>query len=212
MSAFLGPIHYWLYRKIKLVNEREDLLYNKVYEMCGEMAEETRAVIWDTFGSPPPDVDLAELIDHSNIHGWLQKQITLAEIREAALVQAITERCGQAAMDLALETFAAQAELCGAAARKQEKYIVDSAAGIYAALNDNRLNGMPCDQPDTVLENTAERVVWESGPCLQTRNWVTGGVDSALMERLYQRWLNAFCFGNESQFFLSADIANSSRR
>ena len=30
MSAFIGPIHYWLYNKIRLVNDRQDFLAEKV--------------------------------------------------------------------------------------------------------------------------------------------------------------------------------------
>ena len=29
MSAFLGHIHFWLYKKIRLVIEREDLIYKE---------------------------------------------------------------------------------------------------------------------------------------------------------------------------------------
>ena len=29
MSAFIGPIHYWLYGKIRVVRQREDYLYKR---------------------------------------------------------------------------------------------------------------------------------------------------------------------------------------
>lgn len=200
MSAFLGPIHYWLYKKIEVVNEREKLLYAKAYEMCGEIAEELRAGIWETYGSPPPNGDLADLIDSANIHGWLQRQVTLAEVREAALVRDLTDHCGQDAFNLAGEVFETQAISCGVAARKQERYDAESAAGIYAALNDVRLNGMPCDQADTLLENTIEKTVWESGPRLQEGSWRKAGVDPAVMNPFYQKWLAAFISGMNPGF------------
>jgi len=200
MNAFLGPIHYWMYQKIKLVNDREQLLYAKAYEMCGEIAEELRTGIWETYGSPPPEADLADLIDRNNIHGWLQRQVTLAEVREAALVRDLADHCGQPALELAVEIFAAQAAACGAAERKQGKYDAGSAAGIYAALNDIRLNGMPCDQPDTLMEDTIEKAVWESGPRLQESSWEKAGVDPAVMHPLYQEWVAAFVSGMNPGF------------
>ncbi|MBP1763572.1 MAG: hypothetical protein H6Q65_630 [Firmicutes bacterium] len=200
MSAFLGPIHYWLYQKIKLVNDREQLLCDKAGNLFGETVEEIRGGVWDTYGSPPPDIDLAELIDCNNIHGWLQRQITLAEVREAALVRDLVDLYGPAATELAADLFTAQASVCGTIARKQDKYDGNSAAGIYAALNDVRLNGMPCDQADAVLENTVETVVWESGPRLQESSWKKANVDPAIMNPLYQNWLTAFVSGMNPEF------------
>ena len=73
MSVFLGRIHYWLFNKIKLVQERQQLLFSRAEAMCGSLAEELEAQVRQTYGEPLPDKDLAELIDHSNIHGWLQQ-------------------------------------------------------------------------------------------------------------------------------------------
>ena len=105
MSAFIGPIHYWLYEKIRLVLGREEVLFNKASEMCGSTAEELREQVWQTYGAPPADVDLGELIDHDNIHGWLQKQINLAETREAAFCKELMDTCGAAAEQLIEQAF-----------------------------------------------------------------------------------------------------------
>ena len=200
MSAFLGPIHYWLYQKIKLVNDREELLYNKAYETFGEIAEELRTGIWETYGSPPSGNVLTDLIDLNNIHGWLQRQVTLAEVREAALVRDLVDHCGEDAFNLTVKVFELQAAASGTDACKQGKYDAESAVGIYTALNDIRLNGMPCDQPDTVLENTIAKVVWKSGPRLQKSSWEKAGVDFAVMNILYQSWLEAFVSGMNPSF------------
>ena len=69
MSAFIGPIHYWLYNKIRLVNDRQEFLAEKVAAMCGETAEELREQVAQSYGQPLPDKDLSELIEHDNIHG-----------------------------------------------------------------------------------------------------------------------------------------------
>jgi len=110
------------------------------------------------------------------------------------------DHCGQDALNLAIEVFERQASHCGFAARKQEKHDAESAAGIYAALNDARLNGMPCDQSDMLLENTMEKTVWESGPRLQESSWKKAGVDPAVMNPLYQRWMGAFVSGMNPGF------------
>ena len=63
MSLYLGPIHYWLYHKIRILVEREQLLWEAAAQIDADMAEEGREMVWQTYGAPLPDEDLAELID-----------------------------------------------------------------------------------------------------------------------------------------------------
>ena len=68
MSAFLGPIHYWLYNKIKLQQDIVDKLY-----LLGESyAEALREYCEETFGTFE-NKPLEEMIDQGNIHGWLAR-------------------------------------------------------------------------------------------------------------------------------------------
>ncbi|WP_371376440.1 hypothetical protein [Sporomusa aerivorans] len=192
MSAFLAPIHYWLYNKIRHVIEREQMIFEAASELCGGTAEEARAQAWQSYGEPLPDADLKEHIDQSNIHGWLQRQINIAESREAAFVQALVDNCGDAAIDVAQKAFREHGAHAARHADSQGKYDTASALGLYKAINDYYLNGMPCDQADAVLESTADRMVWESEVCLQEPNWKRAGADGKMMKKLYNEWLTAF--------------------
>ncbi|MCX7780899.1 MAG: hypothetical protein N2491_08285 [Negativicutes bacterium] len=192
MSAFLGPIHYWMFSKIRRVIEREQLLYASAARTCGDLAEELRVQVWQTYGSPLPDKDLGEMIDQANIHGWLQKQVNIAETREAAFIRELIDACGDAGHDLAAAAFAEHGAACGCEARQQGKYDASRADSIYKALNDYFLNGMPCDQADMVTESSPQKVVWEAAVCLQEPNWKRAGVSAKLMKELYQAWLQGF--------------------
>jgi len=204
MSAFLGHIHYWLYNKIRRVVEREQMIYEKAEAMCGNTAEELRAQVWQTYGEPLPDVDLSELIDQSNIHGWLQRQINIAETREAAFIKELVDNmCGDAGRAVVEEAYAEHGAVCGKHAKELGKYNADTAEGIYRALQDYYLNGMPCDQVDTVAETSADKVVWEGAECLQAGNWKRAGVDAAMMKGFYQKWLNGFVQGMNPAFSYS---------
>ena len=192
MSAFLGHIHYWLYSKILRVAEREQLLYEKAEALCGSTAEELREQVWQIYGEPLPEVDLEQLIDHTNIHGWLQRQVTIVETREAAFIKELMDQCGQGAKDAVKEGFAEHGKRCGEHAKSAGKYDADQAGGVYRALNDYLLNGMPCDQGDMVVTNEPGHLVWEGEVCLQERNWVKAGVDKASMKEFYVLWTNGF--------------------
>ena len=187
MSAFIGPIHYWLYNKIRLVNDRQDFLAEKVAEMCGETAEELREQVAQSYGQPLPDQDLAELIEHDNIHGWLQRQINLAESREAAFIKELLDTCGGAADDLIEKAYAEHGQLTGAEAARSGRYALDSATGILKALNDTYLNGMPCDAGDCVM-------------AIHAPNWRRTGVDEAAMAKYYETWLRGFVQGANPAF------------
>ena len=80
MSAFLGPIHFWLYNKIG----KQEELTKAIASMAagnGWISDRT-AYIRDLPA-------LEDVIDESNIHGWLQDQIHDAETRYADLIQTV---------------------------------------------------------------------------------------------------------------------------
>ena len=192
MSEFLGHIHHWLYHKILRVVEREQLIYKKAEELCGSAAEELQSQVWQIYGAPQQDGKLEELIDHTNIHGWLQRQVTIAETREAAFIKELIEACGDTGRSLVEVAYAEHGNICGKHGKDQGKYHAETASGIYQALNDYILNGMPCDQGDIVTINEADKVVWEGAVCLQERNWTKAGADKALMKECYGKWFAGF--------------------
>lgn len=208
MSAFLGHIHYWLFKKIRLVIEREELIFQKAFKICGCTAEELRSQVWETYGQPLPPTDLAELIDHTNIHGWLQRQIQIAESREAAFAGALIENCGQMARELLEESFAAHGLTSGEQAKNQGKYSADSAEGIYQAMQDYFLSGMPCDQLTTVTVSTPVQLDWEANACLKQRTWELAGIEAKTMRDFYLKWMDGFVKGINPayQHDLIADI------
>ena len=79
MSLMLGPIHTWLFRKIKLQNELVDNIIAKSIEL--KYIEDDFKDMIDRRYGVLEDGDLADICDSSNIHGWLQSRITLVENR-----------------------------------------------------------------------------------------------------------------------------------
>ena len=179
--------------------------------MCGSTAEELREQVWQTYGQPLGDEDLSKLIDHENIHGWLQRQINITESREAAFIKELLAMCGETATNLLNQAFIEHGNITGDKAKLQEKYDVATAPGIYKALNDYYLNGMPCDQADMVVVSTQDNLVWETGACLQEVNWKRVGVDTKIMIKLYQNWLKGFVEG-VNPMYCFRQVDNSANR
>ena len=154
MSAFLGPIHFWLYNKIG----RQEALTKKVAGYA-----EKKGWVQDT-GKYTKDLPpLEEVIDVGNIHGWLQEQITDAETRYANLVKAAVaenpEHLGHL-LDIAYEFGQANAVVRDAAA-----------TDIYKAFEDFFVNGMPYDRVNVVISENDDEIAWEMTQDIHARYW-----------------------------------------
>lgn len=157
MSAFLGPIHYWLYNKIKIQNNIvEDIL---------DISENSklRDVLYEQHGDGELK-PLDEVIDVGNIHGWLQNQIIKVETKLAFAVTDILE-----ANDNYLE--------------KIKKVFYDNAVKYsplnenstieeaFKAINDTLLDGMPCDHVNAVVKQDEKEAVWKRYECVHSKFW-----------------------------------------
>ena len=168
MSAFLGPIHFWLYKKIlfqeNLIKKLVETAKNNGWDVNGDMYiryvnEDRRA--------------LEELIDQDNIHGWLQNRINDAEERYAFLLAEIL-RADETRLSLLKET----AFEFG----KEHKAGKVDATAAYQVFDDLLLNGMPCDRVNVVTSQTAYSLEWE-----QTQNIHKLYLDEACLdEKIYE--------------------------
>lgn len=195
MSAFLGHIHYWLYKKIQLLVERENLILEKTRRIVDDLADELHEVSVDTYGAPiDTATPLEDIIDHNNIHGWLSGQINVASVREAAFIKDMldTNSGDDAVLVVAaiLDAFAVQGKACGTVAKESLEDI--SAPSIYNALQNFYVNGMPCDGGDQIIEDNAHTFTWVGDHKLQSPYWRTAGVDPQFMQLAYQTWFEAF--------------------
>lgn len=195
MSAFLGHIHYWLYKKIQLLVERENLILEKTRRVVDDLADELHEISIDTYGAPiDAATPLEDIIDHNNIHGWLSGQINVASVREAAFIKDMldTNSGDDAVLVVAaiLDAFAVQGKACGTVAKESLEDV--NAPSIYNALQNFYVNGMPCDGGDQIVEDTADTFTWVGDHRLQAPYWRTAGIDPQFMQLAYQTWFEAF--------------------
>lgn len=173
MSAFLGPIHYWLYHKIQLQEE----LIGSVLGTAGQEGWDTLSVEKLNAACGAADLrPLEEVIDQGNIHGWLHQRIGVSEIRLAYLV---TKLLKADASRLAV--------LKQSAYRFGERHTLENVAdanAAFRALEDTLLNGMPCDHVNSILAQGAGRVAWRQTQCVHREYWDRVGGDIAVYNTL----------------------------
>ena len=155
MSAFLGPIHFWLYHKI---GKQEELT-----KAIASYAEQ-KGWIEDQAKYTKDLPALEDVIDESNIHGWLQGQIHDAETRYADLIDAVwnTKR---------------SEEIRSIAFAFGKKYALEastSPAGAYKVFEDFFVNGMPCDRVNAVVSESEDALSWTITRDIHAQYWKDG--------------------------------------
>jgi len=190
MSAFLGPIHHWLFNKIKLFEELEVSIINQVAEKYGEEAKEIGNAMEAEYGSFIPQQPLENLIDTNNIHGWLQNRIQIAETRQAATLKSFIDKYGNDVVSIVEPLFIEQGKQSGLGLKEEAGLL--TAPDLYKALNNYLLDGMPCDHVNNVMTSEADHLQWRTSRCLHQPYWLQSGMDSSIMYQLRGNWIKAF--------------------
>ena len=167
MSAFLAPIHTWLFNKIKLAQDLEKDIVNLHIDKFKESAIKIQKEANDIYGQYIEEKPLEDLIDVNNIHGWLQDRIKEVESRSAYISQAIK--------------FA-----------QNENNKSESPENAYISLNNYILSGMPCDRANSVTEKNEDYIIYEQNGCIHRKNYENGQGNLEYLYELRDLWVKTF--------------------
>lgn len=186
MSLFLGKIHHILYNKILWFESIEERIVenikNEEISIDGLLNH-----INEHFGTPVGNKPLEEVIDTTNIHGWLQQRIESAELRHAALITELLTWNPKYKNEL-LKIFTEQGQI----AAKEYAQEATTADAIYEALNEYILEGMPCDRVNEVIVSSDGEFVWVTTTCLHTKYWEEVNGDVKNFNSLREKWIDSF--------------------
>lgn len=176
MSKFLGPIHYWLHKKIQIHDSLEIKWEEQMKKLNGHTAEVEATLnhLNQKFGPPLLNESLEESIDSTNIHGWLAQRIGNSETRFAAKLTTLTNRLGPNPFDEALKIYSDFGRMCGLSSIESYDHTLPSA---FKLLNNYILEGMPCDHASAVTEQSENHFSWKSTRCLHQAYWTQIGGD-----------------------------------
>ena len=149
MRKNLGPIHFWLYRKIMIQQSFTNQLSCELLDL--EHKKQLNTMLDQTVGTIPQE-SLEEQIDTMNIHGWLQDKIRIVEVRLGYVVEEIKKTTGSLvqAQQIALEF---GRSLCESNCSTPEEG--------YKLIEDNLLSGMPCDRVNVILEHDENHLKYQ---------------------------------------------------
>lgn len=185
MSAYLGPIHHWLYKKIKIQDKIvEDILflaednYNLKYR---EYMDKEYGII--------EKEPLEEIIEESNIHGWLQERIHIVEKRLAYLITNLLKEHAESYVEIK-EIYK------NTGLMEAQRILVNNeftASELYkAAVNDSLLDGMPCDHVNSVKAQDDNNVSWKRNSDVHKEFWQAVDGDVANYHKLRDEYIKGF--------------------
>ena len=188
MSLFLGKIHYWLFNKIKWFEGIEDELLRldstfnveELDKICGERT---------------PDKPLEDIIDTSNIHGWLQERIIIAEGRNAYITKYLVNKGYLSSIEKIYET---QGKKAGNEVKANTS--INDAREIFTEMNNYILDGMPCDRVNEITYSGEDAVQWIRRICVHKDIWEKEDVDVNIFYRLRSMWIKEFVHELNSNF------------
>ncbi len=195
MSAFLGPIHHWLFKKINLVEDREKTLVSAFTEKYGAEINDLAADNRAKYGEYYDDTPLEELVGDAAIHEFLSLEIAKVETREAALVASLIAKHGDEAKALAIATAQKHGNAFGAAQTEGADTEGATADDVHKAVKNTFLDGMPCDHVVETTENTAAKLVEKHTECLHLGYWKTAGADAPTMCEYLGSWIGGIVTG-----------------
>ena len=189
MSLFLGKIHFWLFNKILWFEGLE----KEVIGLAGNLGmnvEKLQAEIESKYGPMLPDKPLEELIDQSNIHGWLQSSIHNAEGRMAAWTKLLIE--ADKYNYAKLEKVYSQQAVVAAKEIKDAGQLPQTPEQIFNCMNDYILDGMPCDRVNEVVVKDDDKIEWVQRICVHKDIWEEVGCKVDYFYDLRNIWIESF--------------------
>ncbi|MEG0670238.1 hypothetical protein, partial [Clostridium sp.] len=197
---YLGKIHYWLFNKIKWFEGLEEEIIKLAKEEGLDIDIDIDIVskkIDEKHGERLPKLPLEDMIDQSNIHGWLQGKIHSAEGRMAAWTTKVLEKYGA---EDKLENIYITQGMKAAEEVKAKGKEQTTALEIFNSINDYILDGMPCDRVNEVITSNDDRVEWIRRICVHEAIWTAEGGDVNYFYELRELWIKAFVTEINSSF------------
>lgn len=187
MSLYLGKIHYWLFNKILWFKDLE-IEFEKLGKLKGINTEELLKEVTKNYGERVLDKPLEEIIDTSNIHGWLDSKIKISEGRLAEIISVLKK--SEVSDEEIKSVFKDQGRK--AAIKDLEKRSLETAEEIFNGLNDYILDGMPCDRVNEVLEASEDKVLWKRRVCVHKEMWTKENLDSKYFYEIRNEFIKEF--------------------
>lgn len=187
MSAFLGPIHYWLFNKILHIEDRAFAIANALKDKGKDTEVDAKI---NEYGQRLAGADLAELVGDNSIHNFLYGLISKVEVFEAGLVALAGDD-----FETARKAVEDHGRASAAKAVEQKGAKPDDLNTLYQYVADYQLEGMPCDPGAEVDPAAQNKLTYGHTTCNHMSNWEYTECPASKMCEIHNAWLQGFVEG-----------------
>ncbi|MBI5678404.1 MAG: hypothetical protein HZC52_07965, partial [Planctomycetes bacterium] len=194
MSLVLGPIHYWMFGKIKTTESRESAIVSAFKEKYGEDADKILDQVYKKYPKTNNNKPLEELLANKSIHQGIQSLIVEVETREAAVVAAFCAKYPDAAK-VAAEAARKHGVSCGKEAVKCKGLSAadyNNTSKAFEIMGYFHSDGMPCDRGAQVVSESEKCTSWDHESCVHEPYWRNGGANFLTMCDIVNEWIAGF--------------------
>lgn len=200
MSLVLGPIHHWMYGKIKTTEARESAIVSAFKTKYGAEADKILEQVYKKYPKSIANKPLEELLANKPIHQGIQSLIIEAETREAAMIASFCAKFKDAAT-IAAEAARKHGISCGKEAIKNKGLTpadCGSTAKAFEVMGEYLCDGMPCDRGAQVVSESEKSTSWDHESCVHEPYWKEAGADFLTMCNIVNEWIAGFGEGINS--------------
>ncbi len=200
MSLVLGPIHYWMYGKIRTTEAREAAIVSAFKTMYGADADKILEQVYKKYPKSDNTKPLEQLLANKSIHQGIQSLLIEAETREAATIAAFCAQYNEAAK-VAADAAHKHGISCGKEAIKSKGLSSEDCGNTSKAfeiMGEYHCDGMPCDRGAQVVEESEKSTSWDHESCVHESYWRNAGADFLTMCNIVNEWIAGFGEGINS--------------
>ncbi|GAA0120918.1 MAG: hypothetical protein KID00_13475 [Clostridium argentinense] len=190
MSTFLTPIHTWIFNKIILFEDIERA-FSKAYIL--KYGETAKTIINQSklYGEMINiDKNLEDIIDLNDVNGWFQNKIANAETRQAFIITELKKIYGEEVEEIAAKFYRDNGVKCGLMSKEKEN--PNNVIDIFNSMNNYLLEGMPCDEVQSIITKKDNIIEWCNSRCIHKSNYDKIGGNVDMFYRLRFQWLASF--------------------
>ncbi|MCF6148820.1 MAG: hypothetical protein E3K37_09190 [Candidatus Kuenenia sp.] len=215
MSMVLGPIHHWMFGKIKTSEAREHSIVSAFKAKYGTEADALLNQVYAKHPQPDNTKPLEELLANKSIHQGIQNLIIETETREAAIIAAFCAKY-EDAEKVAIDAAYAHGIQCGEEAVKSKGLSANeckSTSKAFELLGDYLCDGMPCDRGAQIVDDSEECTTWDHEDCVHEKIWKNAGANFLTMCNIVNAWISGFCKGvcSSSEYTREKAIASGDK-
>lgn len=187
MAEKFAEIHIWMFNKIKLQNHFSEEIIKQLSDESQVL--QIRTDIEQSF--PFPTGNLDEIIDHDNIHQWLEKHLILTDRKLAWLLSQVKDN------PMTIKNLEDIFFRIGKQHRDLYQPVWLKPSYVYRSITDALTEGMPCDKANQVISHDENHLTWEVSQCMHQESWQSQNADVNDFYAMRDAWIQGLLDGSE---------------